>query len=38
MELYELGEIVVLGNLESMVIPIDPLQSPHLLEEQIGNK
>jgi hypothetical protein len=38
MEPYGLGGEIIMHNLEPMIQPIDPLQSPHLLEELIGNK
>jgi hypothetical protein len=39
MELYGLGEIIVLeDHLETIQQSIDPLQSPHSLEEPTGNK
>jgi hypothetical protein len=38
MELYGLGVLELMDDLELMIQPIDPLQSQHLLEEPTGNK
>ena len=38
MEPYGLGDVILMDNLEIILQPTDPLQSPHLLEEPTGNK
>jgi hypothetical protein len=38
MEPYGLGVVELMDNLETQQQPIDPLQSPHLLEGPTGNK
>ncbi len=35
---YGLGEVILMDNLEIILQPINPLQSPHLLVEPTGNK
>jgi hypothetical protein len=37
MELFGLGVLIIVGNLEQMILQIEELQSPHLPEEPIGN-
>ena len=38
MGLYGIGVMVLMEDLEQMIQTIEALQSPHLLEEMIGNK
>jgi hypothetical protein len=38
MEPYGLGVLDIMEDLEPMIQPIDPLQSPPLPEEPTGNK